>query len=142
MIRASSLVVHRCFCSTVVYVTDTTTLHRWYGPVCRRWLGKGEHSAFLGCSRVVLDFQSLYFKHVTQAYHREEPVRFDSFRFRTFFNNPSVRFGSVRFGSESYLFRFDAVRPALFGCVLARSGSVRMRWLRRPAESSSRTMHT
>ena len=44
----------------------------------------------------------------------------------------SIRFGSglsgnspVRFGSESYFPRVGAVRPALFGRVVARSGSVR-----------------
>ena len=36
------------------------------------------------------------------------------------------RFDSVRFGSESYVCRFDAVRPALFGRVVVRSGSVRL----------------
>ena len=34
-------------------------------------------------------------------------------------------FDSVRFGSENAIFRFDAVRPAFFGRVVARSGSVR-----------------
>ena len=44
----------------------------------------------------------------------------------------SVRFVSVlgfskihRFGSENYISRFDAVRPAFFGGVVARSASVR-----------------
>ena len=35
------------------------------------------------------------------------------------------RFGSVRFGSDNSVSRFDTVRPALFGRVVARSGSVR-----------------
>ena len=52
---------------------------------------------------------------------RKEPVRFDSFRFRTF----RKVFGSVRFGSDNYFPRFDAVRPAFFGRVVARSDSVR-----------------
>ena len=34
------------------------------------------------------------------------------------------RFGSVRFRNK-YVSRFDTVRPAFFGCVVARSGSVR-----------------
>ena len=39
----------------------------------------------------------------------------------------SVRFGSVRFGSvrKNMFARFDTVRPAFFGRVVARSGSVR-----------------
>ena len=45
--------------------------------------------------------------------------RFGSVRFG------SVRFGSVRFGSEQYLSRFDVVRPAFFGRVVAGSSSVR-----------------
>ena len=48
---------------------------------------------------------------------RKEPVRFDSFRFRTF--SKTHRFGSARFGQ--YVSRFDAVRPALFGRAVARS---------------------
>ena len=35
------------------------------------------------------------------------------------------RFGSVRFGSENFVSRSDAVRPAFFGRVVARSASVR-----------------
>ena len=54
-------------------------------------------------------------------YRRKEPVRFDSFRFRTF--RKSI--GSVRCGSENVVSRFDAVRPSFFGRVLAQSGSVR-----------------
>ena len=54
----------------------------------------------------------------------KEPVRFDSFRFRTFLR----LIGSVRFGSEKYSSRFDAVRPAFFGRVVARSGSVSVRF--------------
>ena len=50
-----------------------------------------------------------------------EPVRFDSFRFWIL----RKLIGSVRFGSEQYFARFDAVRPAFFGRVVARSGSVR-----------------
>ena len=52
---------------------------------------------------------------------RKEPVRFDSFRFRTF----RKLIGSVRFGSDNSISRFDVVRPAFFGRVVARSGSVR-----------------
>ena len=48
-------------------------------------------------------------------------LRFDSFRFRTF----RGFIGSVRFGSENCNSRFDVVRPAFFGRVVARSGSVR-----------------
>ena len=36
-------------------------------------------------------------------------------------------FDSVRFGSEKYVSRFDAVRLAFFGGVVARSGPVRFR---------------
>ena len=50
----------------------------------------------------------------------KEPVRFDSLRFLTFLR---TFIGSVRFGQ--IMFRFDAVRPAFFGRVVARSGSVR-----------------
>ena len=53
--------------------------------------------------------------------NRKDTVRFDSFRFQTF----QKLIGSVRFGSEMYFSRFDAVRPAFFGRVVARSGSVR-----------------
>ena len=56
------------------------------------------------------------------AYSRKEPVRFDSFRSRTF----RKLLGLVRFGSEVVVSRFDAVRPALFGRFVARSGSVRI----------------
>ena len=35
------------------------------------------------------------------------------------------RFGSVRFGSDKYFSRFDAVQPAFFGRVVARSSPVR-----------------
>ena len=52
----------------------------------------------------------------------KEPVRFDSFRFRTFLRK---LFGSVRFGADKYFSRFDTVRTAFFGRVVARSGSVR-----------------
>ena len=51
----------------------------------------------------------------------KEPVRFDRFRFWTF---RSI-IGSVRIGSENNISGFDAVRPAFFGRVVARSGSVR-----------------
>ena len=51
----------------------------------------------------------------------KDPVRFDSFRFRTF----RQFIGSVRFRSEDSIFRFGAVRPALFGLAVARSGSFR-----------------
>ena len=44
------------------------------------------------------------------------------FRFRTFRYRKIHRFGSVRFGK--HFSRFDAVRPALFERVMARSGSV------------------
>ena len=47
--------------------------------------------------------------------------RFDSFRFRT----SRQIIGSVRFGSQNIFSRLDAVRPAFFGRVVARSGSVR-----------------
>ena len=53
--------------------------------------------------------------------NRKEPLRFDSFRFRTF----RKLIGLVQFGSGNSYFRFDAVRPALVGRVVARSGSVR-----------------
>ena len=57
---------------------------------------------------------------------RKEPVRFDSFQFRTVSDCLTIhRFGSVRFGSENQLSRFDAVRPALFERVMVRSGSLR-----------------
>ena len=50
--------------------------------------------------------------------------RFGSIRFDSgLFGNSSVRLSSVRFGKHSS--RFDAVRPARFGHVVARSGSVR-----------------
>ena len=52
---------------------------------------------------------------------RKDSVRFDSFWFRTF----RTFIGSVRFDSYIYFTRFDAVRPAFFGRVVARSGSVR-----------------
>ena len=45
---------------------------------------------------------------------RKEPVRFDSFRFRTFRQFT----GSVRFGSVNDLSQFDAARPAFFGRVV------------------------
>ena len=48
------------------------------------------------------------------------------------------RFGSVRFGSENYLSRFDAIRPAFFGRVVARSGSVRFGSVPRPVPAGSR----
>ena len=52
--------------------------------------------------------------------HRKEPVRLHSFR------RSSRQFiCSVRFGSEICSFRFDAVWPAFFGRVVARSDSVR-----------------
>ena len=47
--------------------------------------------------------------------HAREPVRFDSFRFRTF---------RVRFGSEIFLFGSIRFRLRFFGRVVARSGSV------------------
>ena len=53
--------------------------------------------------------------------NRKEPGRLDSFRWRTF---PTL-IGSVGFGSDNYLSRFDALRPAFFGRVVASSGSVR-----------------
>ena len=53
--------------------------------------------------------------------HRKEPVRFDSFRFRTF----QIFIGSVWFGSQNFISRFEAVRPACFGRVVAPSDSVR-----------------
>ena len=54
-----------------------------------------------------------------RVHFSKEPVRFVSVSdFRQFI-------GSVRFGSESQFSRFDAVRPALFGRVVARSGSDR-----------------
>ena len=56
-----------------------------------------------------------------QSTSRKEPLRFDSFRFRNF----RKLIGSVRFGSERSFSWFDAVRPALFGRVVARSDSVR-----------------
>ena len=56
------------------------------------------------------------------AFLRKKQVRFDSFRFRTF-GNSSVRFGSVQ---TNVLSRFDTVRPALFGRVVARCASVRL----------------
>ena len=51
---------------------------------------------------------------------QEDPVRFDSLRFRTF----RKCIGLVRFGSEICFSRSGAVRPALFERVVARSGSV------------------
>ena len=48
------------------------------------------------------------------ALRRMEPVRLDSFRFRTF-----------RRFSENKFFWFEALRPAFFGRVVVRSGSVR-----------------
>ena len=54
---------------------------------------------------------------------RKKPVGFDSFRFRTF----RRLIGSVRFVSEFSLSWIDAVWPAFFGRVVARSGSVRFR---------------
>ena len=53
------------------------------------------------------------------------------------FENSSVRFGSVRFGSENVISRFDAVRPAFFSRVVARSGSVRFRVRFRPVPESN-----
>ena len=44
---------------------------------------------------------------------REEPVRFDSFRFPTF----RQFIGSVRIGSEKHLSLFDVVRPARLGGI-------------------------
>ena len=58
--------------------------------------------------------------------------RFGSVRFGSGFLSKVHRFGSVRFGSEDSFSRFDAVRPALFGRVVARSGSVRFRVRFRP----------
>ena len=49
---------------------------------------------------------------------RKEPVRFDSFQFRTFRKKN-------RLGSDGLFPRFDVVRPASCGRVVARSGSVR-----------------
>ena len=60
--------------------------------------------------------------------NRKETVRFDSFRFQTF----RQLIDSVRFGSELYFSRFDAVRLAFFGHVMARSSSVRFRVRFRP----------
>ena len=51
--------------------------------------------------------------------------RFDSFRFQ-------FEISSVRFGSENSVSRFDAVRLAFLGRVVARSGSVRFRVRFRP----------
>ena len=56
------------------------------------------------------------------SYIRREPVRFDSFRFRTF----RKVIGSARFGSESRVSQFDAIQPVLFERIMARSGSVRL----------------
>ena len=59
-------------------------------------------------------------------YIRKEPVRFGSVRFGSVPDfSKDIRFGSVWFGNS--FFRFDAVRPALFIRVVARSGSVRFR---------------
>ena len=41
---------------------------------------------------------------------RKEPVRFDSFRLRSF----RKLIGLIRFGSENSISQFDAVRPAVF----------------------------
>ena len=46
--------------------------------------------------------------------------------------------GSVRFGSGNNVFWFDAVRPALFERVVARSGSVRFGSFPRPVPAGSR----
>ena len=59
---------------------------------------------------------------------RKEPVRFDSFRFRTF----RKLIGLVRFGSKMCLSRFDAVWPPFVGRLVARFGSVRFRVRFRP----------
>ena len=59
-------------------------------------------------------------QHMT-GHIRKEPVRFDSFRFRTF----RKFIGSVRFGLANYISRFDAARLVFFGRVAARSSSVR-----------------
>ena len=53
-------------------------------------------------------------------------TRFGSIRFGSRLFRKLI--GSVRFGSEMYLSRFDEVRPALFGRVVARSGSVPVRF--------------
>ena len=47
------------------------------------------------------------------------------------------RFGSVRFGSEMYFSRFDAVQLAFFGHAVARSGSVRFGSVPRPVLAGS-----
>ena len=57
----------------------------------------------------------------TRVMSRKESVRFDSFRFRTF----RKLIGLVRFDSDGYFSQFDAIRPAFFGRVVARSSSVR-----------------
>ena len=46
-------------------------------------------------------------------------------------------FGSIRFGLETYLSRFDALRPVLSGCVVARSASVRFGSVRFVSASGS-----
>ena len=84
----------------------------------------------------MLDFDDLLFRqklkfdqrsemHSVTVYVREEPVRFDScrFRFSVFFLKSSVRFGSVRFGSVRQL-----ILPIRCGSVCVfrtRRGSVR-----------------
>ena len=84
-------------------------------------------------SRVRTRQRAVPSKMAGQPVSRKEPVRFGSVRLRTFLK----LIGSVRFGSENYNSWLDVVRPAFFGRVVARSGSVRFGSVPRPVPAGS-----